>query len=213
MKVYDGRCLNLVTITTKIDGVKAIWDGDKWVSRAGKPLYNLPKRITKNHLEFEVFLGDFSKSISAVRTHVGKEVQPHHLYQLQPIIDARLVVASRTTINNEEVREYAANAYQQGYEGLVLYSYEGIFKVKRSFTEDIPIRGIREGRGKYKKKLGAFITDKGKIGTGFTDAQRKEYFNPQLIGSIIEVSCMELTASGKFRHPRFVRLREDLTAI
>jgi DNA ligase-1 len=80
--------------------------------------------------------------------------------------------------------------------------------------------------------MGALLTPRGKVGTGFTDKQREEWyewFMTQPCGiydeagekptrfelladgaaPTIEVDCWELTKDGKFRHPRYIRLRED----
>jgi ATP-dependent DNA ligase len=51
----------------------------------------------------------------------------------------------------------------------------------------------------------------GKVGTGFSDAMRKEDWNSR-IGEFIEVECMQLTPDGKFRHPRFLKRRWDKNA-
>lgn len=52
----------------------------------------------------------------------------------------------------------------------------------------------------------AFMTEKGKVGTGFSNDDRKADWE---IGEIIEVEAMGLTPAGKFRHPRFSRRRFD----
>ena len=59
--------------------------------------------------------------------------------------------------------------------------------------------------------LGAFLTPMGKVGTGFTDGERGQFWRErnQLLSQMVEVSCMQVTSDGKFRHPRFVRLRPD----
>ena len=49
----------------------------------------------------------------------------------------------------------------------------------------------------------------GDIGTGFTDQEREQFTEEFIINKTIEVSCMMLTPDGKFRHPRYERLRED----
>ena len=42
-----------------------------------------------------------------------------------------------------------------------------------------------------------------------TDTIRQELADNLPIGKTIEVEVMELTPTGKFRHPRFMRLRPD----
>ncbi|WP_157895558.1 hypothetical protein [Clostridioides difficile] len=78
--------------------------------------------------------------------------------------------------------------------------------------------GVEEGTGKYKGILGNIICDyKGYrlgVGTGFTDEQRKYYFNNQdkIINHITEIKYREETNNEKgelsLRFPVFLRVRE-----
>nr|WP_283842052.1 hypothetical protein [Bradyrhizobium sp. KB893862 SZCCT0404] len=105
----------------------------------------------------------------------------------------------------------------KGYEGLVLRQGDVWLKVKPTETYDVLVTGIIEGTGKHKGRMGALMTPMGKVGTGFSDAERVTFWNyckePDdgrgIMGETIEVECMKLTDDGKFRHPRFVRVRPD----
>src|SRR5204863_1710064 len=83
-------------------------------------------------------------------------------------------------------------------------------KVKPEETHDIAITGFVEGKGKHLGRLGYVTTEKGAVGAGFTDAERRllwiEAEAKRLIGQVIEVSCMQITPIGRFRHPFFVRM-------
>ena len=57
--------------------------------------------------------------------------------------------------------------------------------------------------------MGALETALGKVGTGFTDAER-DRIDESYIGRMIEVGCWELTEDAKFKQPRFLRFRDDL---
>jgi ATP-dependent DNA ligase len=65
-------------------------------------------------------------------------------------------------------------------------------------------------------RLGYLVTPYGDVGTGFSDQDRAalwgEALAGTLIGQVVEVSCMEFTPDGKFRHPRFLRVRHDKPA-
>lgn len=111
-----------------------------------------------------------------------------------------MIISSVTTI--EETFQLVVS---QGHEGLIL---DKKFKVKTEETWDVPIIGVVPGKKKYTGMMGALITPMGKVGTGFTDAQRKEDWHSR-IGMMIEVGCMQLTPDGKFRHARYHRLRWD----
>lgn len=95
------------------------------------------------------------------------------------------------------------------------------YKVKKDATHDVVIMGFEAGKGKYEGQVGSIIFgqyDK-KGGTlirkgttsGFTDAMRLDMTrNPsKYLGNPMEIHAMESTKEGFFRHPQFVRMRDD----
>jgi hypothetical protein len=213
MRAYTKNCISdkRIVATYKIDGVKAIKTKDGWLSRAGKPLHNLPSDAFNG--EYEVYLGDFKSSISAVKTHDGKLIEEEHLYMLSPAIDDRLMLGIQ---NKKDIEQLLEDALKDGYEGLVIRAINSDewFKLKNVLTFDVEIIDIIEGSGRNVGRLGAFIVklDEAifKVGSGLTDINRTMYYTKDMIGKIIEISGMELFKSGKVRHPRFIRIREDL---
>lgn len=205
-KKYNGETLTNAIVSYKIDGVRAHNTPDGPVSRAGKPLYNLtmPKSIEVA----EIYGGTWEETISMVRTQVGAPVPKSAIYSLRPKLDKRLVVGEYKIITPQEVENLFIFAKASGYEGLIIESEGLLYKVKGTETYDVPVTAVQEGTGRNLGRMGALMTPMGKVGGGFTDAQRELYYT-NIIGKIIEVECMELTPDGKFRHPRFVRLRED----
>lgn len=198
-KIYkEGPVTGL--LTRKLDGVRGHYDGATWTSRAGKSLYNLPLNVQPG--VYEIFTGSWESTISSVRSKSGTLVSPTDLYSLAPELDKRLELV-------ELVNELPPTI-PEGEEGFVLYPKVGPpVKIKRQETYDEVVLDLIEGTGQFEGKLGAFITARGKVGTGFTTLQREELYNTSYIGAVIEVECMEITSEGKFRHPRFKRMRED----
>lgn len=108
----------------------------------------------------------------------------------------------------------------EGYEGIILKNLDSLYEGKKSInwcklkpfhTLDLCVTGKLIGTGKYKKCLGKLVCDyKGVavgVGSGFTDAQRVEFWhNPP---AIIEVKYQEITKAGSLRFPTFVRVRDD----
>jgi hypothetical protein len=174
--------------------------GDTILSRAGKPLYNIPKL----HLVCEVFLGSWEATVSAVRTQEFTPIDPNHLYSLDPI-DSRLLIGKWDTLSSQDVAKMMYEAVNKGYEGLVIESNKLLYKVKPVETFDVKVDAVIAGKGRLNGKMGALVTSMGNVGTGFTDEQR----DLDYLDKIIEVEAMSLTPSGKFRHPRFIRIRED----
>lgn len=210
-KNWDGKDLKgFWQVERKIDGVRAIWNGDQWVSRNDKPLYNL-QEITPSHKDIEVFDTDWSTSVSLCRTMNAAPIQPHQVYELGNE-QSLLVIASFEDPTVATITAALEAVLEDGYEGLVLKQGDTWLKVKPIETYDVKVIGAKEGRGKNCHKLGAFLTDMGNVGTGFTDEQRQDFWRRyQTLNEdlTIEVECMELTPSGKFRHPRFIRIRWD----
>jgi DNA ligase 1 len=110
----------------------------------------------------------------------------------------------------------------QGGEGLMLHKADApvttgrspvLLKLKPVSDAEGIVTVHIPGKGKYQGMLGALQikTEDGhsvKIGTGFTDEQRK---NPPPIGSTITYSYRDLTPSGKPRFAAFLRVRHTGT--
>ncbi len=211
MKVFNGTEDKTVYVSLKIDGVRAIRKNGTWTSRANKPLYNLPETYPDG--EYEVYLGNFKDSISAVKTHNGAQIKPHNIYRLLPNVEPTLVLGFMSPDNLPMIFK-AVRA--KGYEGLVVKDSKGLFKIKDMITLDVEVVGKTKGTGQYTGLVGALIvrTEEGvefKVGSGLTKQNRLDFsINEFPMGKLIEVEGMELLPSGKLRHPRFVRIREDL---
>lgn len=216
-RAWNGRALTgLWSVTIKVDGVRALWNGSEWRSRADKPLYNIPPWEPGLSKDCEVFVGSFRDTIRATRTkHLKPDtpaVMPEHLYGLDPL-DYRLEMGAIRCPSPDQIIDLMNTVIGRGFEGLVLRQGDTWLKVKPEETFDVPITGWGEGEGKHVGRLGFLVTPMGEVGTGFSDEEREmlwaEAITTGLGGQMIEVSCMHLTPDGMFRHPRFVRMRPD----
>lgn len=102
--------------------------------------------------------------------------------------------------------------------------HNGILKVKRFYTMDLPIVRCEEGSGRLAGTLGAFVLDyKGNevnVGSGFTDEQRAAFWENRenLSGMLCEVKYKEIssdkkTKSESLQFPVFVTLRTDKSEV
>lgn len=204
-KLYTGQKLKGDwEIGLKVDGVRAFKKDGVVTSRAGKPLYNLDDC---DFTDAEIYFGNWEASVSAVRTQGGKPVPQENVYSIDPL-DPRLYVTTLRDPEPELLDYMMREAISEGHEGLVIRQGDVWYKIKPKETFDVRVTGIQMGTGKHLGRVGALITEKGKVGTGFSDVQRTDLLS--CVGSMIEVECMSLTPGGKFRHPRFIRVREDL---
>ena len=203
-------------ITIKIDGVRTLWNAEtrEWLSRADKPLYNLPP--FDGRADCETYCGSFKDTITRIRAKTkDRPIRPDQLYSLDPL-DARLDLGNFNSPTAELISNLLREKVYLGFEGLVLRQGDVWLKVKPVETYDVPVTGIFEGEGKHKGRMGYLTTPMGDVGTGFTDEERSWWwdcigpYGPSLPHAFtIEVECMKLTDDGKFRHPRFLHIRID----
>jgi DNA ligase-1 len=221
--VWNGEALQGPwQVSRKLDGVCVIITSTgNAISRAGKPLYNVPTDSLPWGTIYECYMGSWEKSVSAVRSqfsadgkHPASLISRSRFFLLHPL-DSRLFVETAVDVPPAWVKRRLAEAIYNGDEGLVLQQGDVRLKVKPKQSYDVPVTGLIMGKGKHAGRMGALITPMGNVGTGFSDTQRKEFAALPFIkcaqaGDVtIEVEAMGLTPAGKFRHPRFVRVRWD----
>ena len=133
-----------------------------------------------------------------------------------------------TTKGEERFVELNKAAVDGGYEGVMIKDVDAPYTCKRShawlkakpFIEvTLTVVGVEEGTGRNEGRLGAFICegrDDGKdisvnVGSGFSDAQRDEYWTNALNGHLVEVRADAVTQNQdgtySLRFPRFKTFR------
>ena len=148
----------------------------------------------------------------------------------QPNKFIRIVPMYGTTEDVDVIYKTLSEVTSQGLEGLMLNTVTGkygfgkrskdLLKVKAMQTCDIKCIGVEEGEGKYAGTLGKIVCDyKGftlRVGSGFTDDERKFYWNNQdkIINQLVEIQYFEESKDKKtnelsLRFPVFKRVRDD----
>ena len=211
-KSWSGKDLTGIwDFSIKIDGVRMLRDDDgNPVSRSGKPLYHL-ENLPKDIVDAEIYASDWGSSVSLVRSKAtGSPVQVDQAYPLgEGKLDSRLFIGVWENPTKEDITSERERVVGLGHEGLVLRQGTRWLKVKPTETYDVEVLGKIEGKGKYEGMLGTLVTSMGNVGTGFTDNERRLFWDDSYSLRMIEVECMSLTKEGKFRHPRFIRERWD----
>lgn len=129
-----------------------------------------------------------------------------------------------------KIDEFLEQMVAEDKEGLMLNTncpyrrtrHRGILKIKRFYTMDLPIIGYEEGTGRLEGMLGAFVLsyngNEVKVGSGFTDEQRVDFWNNRddivSEGCLCEVKYKEVssdknTGLESLQFPVFVQLRND----
>jgi len=248
-------------MSEKLDGVRAIWHGDKgtFLSREGNPFYAPPwftKRFPRGNIKLdgELFTvrGGFQDCVSIVRTQnkpdrwkfsvsyqvfdvptMADEPFEERLKWLRRRFDGGKdairwvhVLQHEVCRSKKHLMDRLDEVCAKKGEGMMLRQpgslyVEGrsrsLLKVKRFLDADAIVRAHEGGSGKNVGVCGALrvemLDDKGnptgkmfKIGSGFTDAQRK---SPPKIGATIIYRYQELSNSGTPRFPTFAGERAD----
>lgn len=137
--------------------------------------------------------------------------------------------------DQSEVSKIANELTDNGYEGAMVNigdayyeckRHAGVLKVKSFKDADVWVKGVYEGTGRNKGRLGGIVIQylyNGELqececGSGFTDEHRIKFWdNPELItGRVIEIQYFEVTANDKggygLRFPTWHhRFRDDKT--
>lgn len=142
----------------------------------------------------------------------------------------RLQMINSKIVNDfDQAVAFFTEMLEDGKEGAIIKNLDGFWKptkashqvkLKNETTGELIIKAVLGGTGKYRGMLGKFLCESqdGLLevspGTGFTDAQRKEYFTEDLVGTIIEVKFNEIISSERADMmslflPVFVKLRPD----
>ncbi|ELL9330010.1 DNA ligase [Vibrio fluvialis] len=194
-------------------------EGELW---AGRGHFALVQQTVLDHtpsdeawrkIDFMLFdmpdaAGDYTKRYYNL-IHVVDSASSKHIKYIEhtPVLSEQELLRYLDTLVNENgegimLRKVTAR-YQAGRSNNLL-------KLKKHQDAEARVVGYKIGNGKYKGLMGSVLvrTDEGTefyVGTGFSDEQR---LNPPEIGSLITYRYNGLTAEGKPRFARFVRVRE-----
>jgi DNA ligase 1 len=219
LRFRSGNMINAPAwFIAKLPAVKL--DGELWLARGKfdelsgivrktEPVDSEWQRV--NYLIFE--LPDAPGTFEARAAKIKQIVQQTNWPQLKAVEQFRVVDRKALKRKLDEVVKARG-------EGLMLHLADAPYVTGRSDvllklkpqldTEAVVIAHV-PGKGKYTGMLGALEvkTPEGKIfriGTGFTDAQRK---NPPPLGSTVTYAYRDLTKTGLPRFASFVRVRSD----
>jgi DNA ligase-1 len=139
------------------------------------------------------------------------------------------VVALKAVRDDAHLDAMMRETVAKGGEGLVLRSPGGpyvprrskhMLKMKAAEDTEMVVTGHQAGAGRHAGAMGALVGEEldanGKktglrvvVGTGFTDAQRRDHLALYPVGTVVSVAFMERTPAGALRMPSFRGVRED----
>ena len=194
-------------------------DGELWLGRgeferiSGLVRRDSPDGSDWREIKFMVFdlpnhAGTFDERLNRLKIIIAETNVPH--IQL---------VEQFKVVSHEVLLDKLDDVVEQGGEGLMLHLASSLYKsgrsddllkLKKHFDAEAVVIAHLPGKGKYEGMLGSMLVETAdkvrfKIGTGFTDEERK---NPPAIGSIITYKYFGLTKKGVPRFASFMRVRE-----
>jgi len=122
------------------------------------------------------------------------------------------VVDLDSTEGKVRFAEINKKALAGGYEGIMLKDPDALYECKRSanwlklkpvITVDLTVTEIQEGTGKYEGLMGALVCEGNEddkhivvsVGSGFSDEQRAEFYDPNIVGQVVEIMADVITQS------------------
>lgn len=225
--VVDGELL--------IDGKE---DGTALDRKIGNGILNKAVKGTITEAESKRITATLWDVIPLQSFRAGFDDEPYefrlavlHQYFEHIETDDRLFPVYSLEINTiEQANEMFNQMIAEGKEGVIVKSPNAVWKNVRS-TECIKLKGIEDcdlkvvdyqfGTGRFEGMLGALVCESAdgkvqvKVGTGFSEQQRKQFTNDYIVGKIITVQY-NMRIKDKNRPdvdslflPRFVEVRED----
>ncbi|MGL6185566.1 MAG: hypothetical protein ACRC1T_09340 [Clostridium chrysemydis] len=216
--IYDGELLTQKLYKDSKDGYKAI---SKIARTKGKK--------NPNDICFHCFdcipYDEFIEGIS-------QDDYIRRRFDLEKIIETDYIKVVKSlgifTVDSPDLYTLLDEVVSNGGEGLMINEidskYEtkrstGILKMKKFHSCDLLCLDVLEGDGAFSGMLGSIVVDykgfKLNVGSGFTEEQRKYYWNNQdeIIGKIVEVKYFEETTNQNggisLRFPVFQWIRTD----
>lgn len=189
------------------------------------------KNKQKNEICFTIFDMLPANEFDSGKSKEGYRMRSKHLAELSKKVNGFSVKVLSSLYSGNDgtvISPLLDQMVTQDKEGLMINydvpyqrkRHNGILKVKRFYTMDLPVIGCTKGAGRLQDTLGALIVDyKGtmvNVGTGFDDELREWIWNHQtdIIGTLIEVKYKEIsfnkrTKAHNLQFPVFVGPRQD----
>lgn len=225
-------------LSEKLDGVRAVWTGERFLSRNGNE-FPAPREIVEAMpagvvLDGELFggRGTFQATVGKVRSGEWAGVSFHifDCISAAPFeerhdtlgtlsLPAFCQIVTQTKCRSaKHLRQFEEEIAQAGGEGVMLrkpgsrYSHSrspSLLKSKRFRCDEGEVIGVVPGNGKFAGKMGALIVKFcGKKFRVGTGFTVAERETPPALGATITFSFFELTDSGVPRFPSFVAVRD-----
>ncbi|AXV39476.1 ATP-dependent DNA ligase [Methanobacterium sp. BAmetb5] len=182
-----------------ISSLKKNIKGDNWILDGELTVPGGFRKLLKRNVEDRFKISLLAKKLPAtlnlfdILRFQGEDLTSQALVQRKKILlkavqeEGHVKIVPFKTVNSKKIKDHFIESIQKGYEGLILKNASSKYesgkrsphwlKIKRSETIDVNVVGATKSTGSI--AFGALILEKdgqyfGKVGTGFSDLDRKE---------------------------------------
>ena len=225
--VYDGEIIYLNPDGTE-DFTKAISlaRSDNRTPECDNLYYCIFDMIQKEAFENKIpDVATFKDEYTRMKAHLGIVEEKRDWY-----VTSQPNILLLKQVDETGLEELQQNRIKYNYEGIMIrnadahYEYKrsnNIRKIKEMQDTEVKLLGMEAGTGKFANTLGAMVADYNgyelKIGSGFSDEQRKHYWQhrDEYVGKYVKVKYFEKTVNQQggesLRFPIFLCFRDPET--
>ena len=225
--VYDGEIIYLNPDGTE-DFTKAISlaRSDNRTPEGDNLYYCIFDMIQKEAFENKTpDVATFKDEYTRMKAHLGIVEEKRDWY-----VTSQPNILLLKQVDETGLEELQQNRIKYNYEGIMIrnadahYEYKrsnNIRKIKEMQDTEVKLLGMEAGTGKFANTLGAMVADYNgyelKIGSGFSDEQRKHYWQhrDEYVGKYVKVKYFEKTVNQQggesLRFPIFLCFRDPET--
>ena len=225
--VYDGEIIYLNPDGTE-DFTKAISlaRSDNRTPECDNLYYCIFDMIQKEAFENKTpDVATFKDEYTTMKAHLGIVEEKRDWY-----VTSQPNILLLKQVDETGLEELQQNRIKYNYEGIMIrnadahYEYKrsnNIRKIKEMQDTEVKLLGMEAGTGKFANTLGAMVADYNgyelKIGSGFSDEQRKHYWQhrDEYVGKYVKVKYFEKTVNQQggesLRFPIFLCFRDPET--
>lgn len=225
--VYDGEIIYLNPDGTE-DFTKAISlaRSDNRTPECDNLYYCIFDMIQKEAFENKTpDVATFKDEYTRMKAHLGIVEEKRDWY-----VTSQPNILLLKQVDETKLEELQQNRIKYNYEGIMIrnadahYEYKrsnNIRKIKEMQDTEVKLLAMEAGTGKFANTLGAMVADYNgyelKIGSGFSDEQRKHYWQhrDEYVGKYVKVKYFEKTVNQQggesLRFPIFLCFRDPET--
>ena len=225
--VYDGEIIYLNPDGTE-DFTKAISlaRSDNRTPECDNLYYCIFDMVQKEAFENKTpDVATFKDEYTRMKAHLGIVEEKRDWY-----VTSQPNILLLKQVDETGLEELQQNRIKYNYEGIMIrnadahYEYKrsnNIRKIKEMQDTEVKLLGMEAGTGKFANTLGAMVADYNgyelKIGSGFSDEQRKHYWQhrDEYVGKYVKVKYFEKTVNQQggesLRFPIFLCFRDPET--